>query len=166
MLPYPFSQFLVNIYTLLVDFITYFWRCVYILVGIKEKQKSFCLLDFRLILEGWVVGFEPTTFRTTIWRSNQLNYIHHVGYFFLASAKVRVLFGLTKYFPYFFIKTLYFAGAAGVWVAGATGAFADGAACFCWLAPKLGKLLGFVVLSCCVAAFSITLSSVGAEGAT
>ena len=31
----------------------------------KEKWKPFCLLDFHLILEGWVVGFEPTTFRTT-----------------------------------------------------------------------------------------------------
>ena len=163
MLTYPFSQFSVNIYTLLVDFITYFCRCVYILVGIKEKRKSFCLLDFRLILEGWVVGFEPTTFRTTIWRSNQLNYIHHIGYFFLASAKVRVLFGLTKYFPYFFIIFPYFTGAAGA--AGAVGACAAGAACFCWLAPKLGKLLGFVVLSS-NAAFSTTLASVVADGAT
>ena len=27
---------------------------------------------------GWKVGLEPTTFRTTICRSNQLNYVHHI----------------------------------------------------------------------------------------
>ena len=31
-----------------------------------QKKKRRSLKDFRLILEGWVVGFEPTTFRTTI----------------------------------------------------------------------------------------------------
>ena len=30
-----------------------------------QKKKRRSLKDFRLILEGWVVGFEPTTFRTT-----------------------------------------------------------------------------------------------------
>ena len=36
-------------------------------------------------LEGCPVGLEPTTFRTTIWRSNQLNYGHRVQGFLFES---------------------------------------------------------------------------------
>ena len=55
-------------------------------VGIKIR----CLTDLAIspcssqkkIKMGWVVGLEPTTFRTTIWRSNQLNYTHHIVFLF------------------------------------------------------------------------------------
>ena len=103
MLTYPFSQFSVNIYTLLVDFITYFCRCVYILVGIKEKRKSFCLLDFRLILEGWVVGFEPTTFRTTSGISCTCNILIYSDFIicYLCPAKYMLKFlHTTEYLKY------------------------------------------------------------------
>ena len=41
--------------------------------GIKKADST-----FEPALLGCGVGLEPTTFRTTIRRSNQLNYTHHV----------------------------------------------------------------------------------------
>ena len=50
---------------------------------------------------GWIVGFEPTTSRTTIWRSNQLNYTHQVKRHCKASARFCQGRILSRVFPYF-----------------------------------------------------------------
>ena len=43
----------------------------------KNKKMSRC--DISLLrFFGWKMGFEPTTFGTTIRHSNQLSYIHHM----------------------------------------------------------------------------------------
>ena len=43
---------------------------------ITKKVAQFTLYDFSTF--GWKMGFEPTTFGTTIRHSNRLSYIHHV----------------------------------------------------------------------------------------
>ena len=35
----------------------------------------------RSFLSGWVVGFEPTVFGSTIRRFNQLSHTHHIQFF-------------------------------------------------------------------------------------
>lgn len=48
------------------------------------------------------MGFEPTTFGTTIRRSNQLSYNHHVCIIFECDAKVVLFFILANSTPLFF----------------------------------------------------------------
>ena len=56
------------------------------------------------------MGFEPTTFGTTIRHSNQLSYIHHLDSFLNRCANVIQIFVSAKHLgTFFYLKYIYVA---------------------------------------------------------
>ena len=72
----------------------------------QQRKSPHKYLTYKDSLWGWKTGLEPATFRTTIWRSNQLNYIHHVCVS-LTRCKDRYYLLISKRFCYFFSKKVY-----------------------------------------------------------
>lgn len=64
-------------------------------LGLKQRSWAIESPASRYSL-GWNKGFEPLTFGTTIRRSNQLSYIHHVDTVPYRDANVIRFFGLSK----------------------------------------------------------------------
>ena len=57
------------------NLLLYMVVCERVPTTIYNKKSLACA---RLSIFGWKMGFEPTTFGTTIRHSNQLSYIHHM----------------------------------------------------------------------------------------
>ena len=63
-----------------------------------STTKKEVLIVSTSSLLGWKMGFEPTTFGTTIRNSNQLSYIHHLDPLRNRATKVIYFLSMCKFF--------------------------------------------------------------------
>ena len=94
----------------LINQLYLFWDkrvCKRVCARLIPKQKKRCRVRhlFALVF-GWKMGFEPTTFGTTIRHSNRLSYIHHIIRFRIGD-KSNTLFSYIQIFLDSFFEKSY-----------------------------------------------------------
>ena len=79
-------------------FIKYLFSITYHIASKQQATKKPLSNAKRFINFGWKMGFEPTTFGTTIRHSNRLSYIHHLDLVSQIGCKYNILFSNVQIF--------------------------------------------------------------------